>query len=922
MKSYRVCLALMALLIASSLAPAQTIPTGKLVGTVTDQDGAPLPGVSITIKSPSLILPQMSTESSEAGYFRFLTLPSGKYQVKFEMPGMKSVIREEMVVSAGLTTTLDLVLEQSPVEEEVTVIGKAPTVDLEKNKTGTTFTSDLLQGLPLPRDFHAIYNIAPGMFSRTSHGSDARSNKFTVDGVMHQDPVTGDPIMEIGFNAIEEVIVDTGGHQAEYGSVKGALVQVLTKSGGNNFSGETPLFFRNKKMQSDNTKGTPFVGQFVGFDYRFQPGLSLGGPIQKDKLWFFTSMNIDSQVFYVQGFPAYGTQAEPCHLDIYIPFLKFTWQLTPKDRIVASGYWHGYFQDNRDANQWRTVDTTFKEDRGGWLGTIQWTRTFTNNFLFNLKAAYYDFHQTLLAKTNKPPYVDTKDSVITGGIGSDWWYTRDRFQLNQDATFFKDNWFGRHEFKAGMNFEYSFDSTDTQYYSDPRFEGKFPAGFKAVDVTLVNGVPTWVWVGEEFTKDDDLIQLGLFAQDTWSPTKRLAVNLGLRYDYSLGRFPPQKRKGSDVWVNEKTINAMELHTVSPRLGLSFDPFGNGKTVLRAHYGRYHQPLIMILYYFGNPNQRRSFSVRLNPDWTEWYRTGVYEPTTNYIDPDIRSPYADEINFGFEREIIEDLSFSATFIAKWEKDLIEDVDSNHLNMDLLKKSGELKWTGYNEKKGIDPKTGQSITYYEMRPDFGTYRWYYTNIPGTLRKYRGLELKAIKRMSKNWAMQASYVWSKGEGLLNTTRDQSTGVSGYYNNPNVHINATGRLDFQREHMVRIQTIYIAPLGFLLSAHYQFGSGVPYTRSLRSLEAGLGSLYQGIVTILAEPRGTYQLPDQHLLDIRVEKDFRLGPGHLCLMADVFNVFNANTTTSVGVRTNVDFQRVYGILGPRYLSIGAAYRF
>ena len=119
----------------------------------------------------------------------------------------------------------------------MTVVGKSPTVDLEKTQTGTTYTKDLIQSLPLTRDLSAIFNAAPGMFSRTSHGSDARSNEFVVDGVKMQDPVTGDPYQTVPWNAIDEVVIETSNQKAEYGAVKGALVQVITKAGGNTSAG-------------------------------------------------------------------------------------------------------------------------------------------------------------------------------------------------------------------------------------------------------------------------------------------------------------------------------------------------------------------------------------------------------------------------------------------------------------------------------------------------------------------------------------------------------------------------------------------------------------------------------------------------------------------------------------------------------------
>jgi outer membrane receptor protein involved in Fe transport len=910
----------------------QMIPTGKLLGTVSDTNNVPLPGVTITISSPSLILPQLAAVTNERGLYKFFSLPSGQFKVVFEIQGFKTLIREGIIINAESTTTLDVRLEQGAIQESVTVVGQAPVVDLQKTQTGTTFNKDLLQSLPLPRDLSNIFNAAPGMFARTSHGSDARANDFVVDGVKMQDPVTGDPYQTVPWNAIDEVEIETSNQKAEYGTVKGALVQVITKAGGNSFGGGLNFYFRNKSLQSDNTKGTQLEGQFVGFRWQYIPGFSFGGPIKKDKVWFFTSLDVDRNSAYIQSFPAPTTvggtppQSLPTAQDTYAPFAKVTWQLNPKNRIVASGYWRKYGWDHRDAGWWTIADANARENSAVTLGTVQWSNTLSNNLFFNLKTSWYALHQYILARDTLSPHWDLEDGVNRGGYGSDWWYYRRRLQANGDLTYFLDNWLGSHELKTGFSFEYAYDVTDNQYYQDPHFPaGTFPAGFKAVDVEYWDGVPLDTWVGEEYRSRNNLIQSGGFVQDTWSPTKSLTVNLGLRLDMAKSMYPPQKKKGTGEWVNQQTITAMSFTMFSPRFGVSYDPFGTGKTVLKANYGRYYSPLTGIFTYFNNPNQRSWFIAFLLPDYTVDYTWPINSPALNSIDPNTKSPYADEINFGFERELIEDMSFSTMVILKWERNLIDDVDGGHANIDLFRQTGQLEWTGYHAVTGTDPLTGNPATFYEWDSDFGNFAYVTMNIPGTSRKYRGLEFKLTKRMSRRWAMQASYVWSRGTGILNTSRDQSTGASGFFDDPNTMINAYGRLDYQREHLVKVQGTYLGPWGINLSAYYQFGSGVPYTRRLRSIEAGL-SLYQGAVTIYVEPRGTEKMPDQHLLDVRLEKTFNVWRGQIGLQVDAYNLFNNNRATSVGSLTNVDWsstlQRVYSIMSPRYIQFGVVYRF
>ena len=918
-----------------ALAFGQMTPTGKLTGTVTDDGKAPLPGVSVKISSPSLILPEMATVTNEDGLYRFFSLPSGTYKIVFELQGFKTGVREGIIVRAQGNIVIDMTLAPGEINESITVVGLSPTVDMQKTQTGSTFTTELIETLPLSRDLASIFNSAPGMFARTSHGSDARSNNFIVDGVKMQDPVTGDPYQTVPWNAIDEVEIETSNQKAEYGAVKGALVNVITKAGGNEFSGGVNFYFRDKSLQSDNTQGTPLEGQFVGFRRQFVPGFSLGGPIVKDKLWFFTSLDVDLSSSYIQGFPAPATyggpqpQSAPTNQNTYAPFAKLTWQLGQKDKIVASAYYRLYNWDHRNASRWTVLDANSKEDSAVTIANVQWTKTISNNFFTNVKAAWYSLHQYILARNDLAPLVDeATDNINRGGAGSDWWYTRRRLQLAGDATRFVDNWAGSHEFKLGFDSEFAFDTTETQYYQDPHFEGVFPEGFKAVDIYLWDGVPNWAWVGTEYKQKNNLVQIGGYLQDTWSPIKRLTINLGVRYDFAQGSYPPQKTRDGSEWVNETTIKAMTFNMLSPRLGLSFDPIGDNKTVVRANFGRYYAPLLMIYYYFNNPNQRSSFWAQLNPDWSVNYTTPVWSPGMTAVDPDISSPYADELNIGIERELFEDFSLSVTYIAKWEKNLIDDVDRAHLDWDAYLETGDLVWSGYHAVTGTDPWTDNDVTFYEMNEDFGDYHFVFQNVPGTARKYRGLETKLTKRMSDRWALQASYVWSRGVGVLNTSRDQSTGFTGFYDDPNSMINAYGRLDYQREHLVKVQGTYAGPWGINASAYYQFGSGVPYSRVIRTYEAGLGSLYQGGVAIFAEPRGSYEMPDQHLLDIRIEKTFPVWRGELGVQFDAYNVFNNNRATSVGNTTNydwfqgVDGQAIYGIMGPRYMQLGLIYKF
>jgi len=220
------------LILISFPAIAQVTQTGTLDGTVYDQEKQPLPGVTVSIKSPALILPSMEMVTTEHGRYRFPALPPGTYSITFKLQGFKTLVREGIIVNVGVTTTLDVVLEQSALEENVVVTGQAPTVDIQRTVMTSTMTKDLLQNLPASRNISAFFNMAPGVTGDVAHGSSERDNTYNIDGVNMTDPVTGTRAGTFSVDIMEELSIQTGALPAEYGSVRGAVVNAVTKSGG------------------------------------------------------------------------------------------------------------------------------------------------------------------------------------------------------------------------------------------------------------------------------------------------------------------------------------------------------------------------------------------------------------------------------------------------------------------------------------------------------------------------------------------------------------------------------------------------------------------------------------------------------------------------------------------------------------------
>jgi len=379
---------------------------------------------------------------------------------------------------------------------------------------------------------------------------------------------------------------------------------------------------------------------------------------------------------------------------------------------------------------------------------------------------------------------------------------------------------------------------------------------------------------------------------------------------------------------------MIWNTLSPRVGLNYDIFGDGKTVFKASFGRYYIANILQFFVTVNPNSFITYRYRLNPDFTPKGSLYSASSTANdRMDPDIKSPYLDELTVGIEREIIRDLSLGVRYIKKWDRNLIEGVDITALDLDKLMSGADIftVWTNYEPVNVVDPFDGKAVTFWRMKNTAVLARNYYTNPPGAERNYDGVEVTLNKRFSNRWMMMASYVYAKSRGLIGTDFDDSWTGTGYFNNPNAHINAYGNFPLERRHQFKLQGLWQGPWGFNVSGYFRYLDGTRWTRTIRSIDLGL-SLPQGTVTIYAEPRGSRKLPPLKILDLRVEKTFNILSGRkIGLFVDVFNVLNANTATDVWTQSSrsttvagktVYFGQTTSIMDPRIARIGFRFDF
>jgi hypothetical protein len=923
--------------VLTSTASAQLNQTGTLVGTVADNQGQPLPGVTITIKSPAIILPQMGALTSEKGLYRYLSLPPGLYEITFSLEGMNTLVRKEVKISVGQTTTIDAVLEQKSLSESVVVVGRAPTIDLQSNTKSTNLDRAFLAAIPAARNLDSFFNMAPGVIAEqnnanglmsSANGSGVRDNTFNMDGVNMTAPDVGTQMVEFGMDIIDEISIQSGGLPAEYGDAAGAFVNVVTRSGGNKLSGSASVYYNSENLQSNNTAGTPLAGTKSGFKYIFEPGITLGGPVIKDKVWFFTNLSLNSKSANIPGYPYDQAGQVPAKQFRPYPFIKLTFQPSQADRFTLSYNFSDLRQDNVGASSFNTEASTIKWSQPAHIFNLQWTRMFSSSFYGDFKIGYFKSHIDLRAKNNEPAMVDILTNRVSGGYGVTDLYTATRFQANSNGTYFVDGLAGSHEFKAGVELQLTGSTRNFDPSIDPR------NGMS--QIMTIMGTPLYGLAFAPVHSKLATTNLHGYLQDTWKPFKRLTFNLGLRLTHQEGRVPAQNQSEGPqtflgVTFNRSVTNSLtpiRRTSLSPRLGLVYDLTGDGKTLIKASYSRYVQANVTDYYAKANPNGFFVYAQALMPNGAPIpgaYMLAVY-PTAaqvGYNGSGLKSPRSDEVTVAVERELFTNWSLSARYIKKWDRNLVEDVDANQLDMNSLMNDGELVWTNWTQVPFTDPYDGGQ-KYFWSQKSILAQNLYLVNPPGAKRDFDGLEVTLAKRYSEGWSVMASYVWQNSRGLIGTDWTNSYTGSTLYNDPNAHINAVGRLPLERRNQVKLQGMVTGPWGINVSGFFRYYSGQRYTRLVANTDLGI-PLSQGQAIINAETKGSRGLPAQAILDMRLEKIFRLGGVSLGLFADGFNLLNGNKATEVQVRSDslaLIFAQMTRIEDPSAVRLGFRFEF
>ncbi|MBZ0090565.1 MAG: TonB-dependent receptor plug domain-containing protein, partial [Thermoanaerobaculia bacterium] len=776
------------------------------------------------------------------------------------------------------------------------------------NKVATSFTSEYLEKQPVQRNYYQIIKAAPGVnadYTSSSGsamlaygGTSESQNAFTLDGVNVADAGAGQHWILPSIQWMEEIQVAGLGAAAEYGGYTGAIINGVTKSGGNKVEGGVEIFYQPTDWVADNTPDS------VDEEFKFEDySVSLGGPVVQDKLWYFLSGEYWHQVTTPYG--AVDTS------DREIPRLlgKLTFQANEANRLSLMTEWDSVTNERRGISESTLPEASSKQEAPGTSVSIGWESLINDSNFTNVRLTGYDGRDDYLPYngTELPGRIDEDSGIAWTNQAIQELNHRRIVTLDASWSLFADGLFGdddSHTFKFGAAYEDA-SSSDRwlrnggfTYYDDSSLCESF-------DAYLANPScgPYYVERGwGEYNAHPEFTGLALYAQDSLR-LDRVTINAGLRYGSYDGGW--QSGHG-DASVYDASF-------VDPRVGLVWDVKGDARTALKVHWGRYHDKMYTYLY------DREASGEAVVPDldcyWDD--ETGGYtdcdEPTVIAARMgEVDHPYVDETLVSFEQQVGANMLIGIDLLDRRFNSIMAMVNANQ---------------DYELLTGSNPITGGDLPIWNLLSEAD---FVLTTDNGAYRDFQSATVRLDKRYSDGWSLRSSLVWTDLEGNIL----KNNGYANEFRDRNGLYNADGRMDLAfSEWEFKLSGTVDLPWGFQFGGQYTFLSGWYWTPYGRVSGLDYNSSIGRDINLVE--RGSEQLDDRSLVDLRLAWGTQLGDtARLTASLEVFNAFNEDTVVDVYNRWGSyrisrdtwtprdDFGTPYQIERPREIRAGLRFEF
>lgn len=946
----------------SSLVRAQNLSNSSIDGTVTDESDATLPGVTVTLMSPALQVPQLTQVTDGEGRYRFVDIPRGTYQVRFELTGFDLMVRPDLVVNAGSAARVNITMKVGTLQETVTVSGASPVVDVSTTRGGQNVSTDLLSfELPGLKQMADVIQMSPGMHATDGYkpgaiGLNARA-RFNTYGIASGN--TNVTVMVDGFKIIansipdlantEEVDVRSYGNTAEVKEA-GAMINVITKSGGNDFHGrysEAYMIQPSNNLDAELASRGLTIGSEL--EYFNDATADLGGRILRDKVWFFGSyrdrrnkttrpglqLNAGPDGQYLTGDepPAYPKAT------LTNPTIKGQYQMTDKMQFVAD-YAREITRSDSDsqgtpfgAQPTATPDFShlafeatqvFEWIPTRWKAEMKGTPTSTLLYDVQYGRSTYLLNYSQQPACGTSPGIYDRTSLMVTGCGlqreSDFtMWVGDASMTWMPSDFLE----GDHQFKFGFQLSRRDITGNTKVMANNNINLMFDT---------VNGVPN---TGIQFEHNNAPVEpdnwdnvYSLYLTDQWRIGPRLTLNLGLRYDYQHSFVPEQTRQAGPFSIAQTfpLVEVGKWNRIAPRVAAAWDVTGAGKMVVKATYGKFNTEAALSADYnrngsfttqwrWNDANRDRQYQngeVNFDPQGPDFITSG--SAANNRINPDLELSHVHEGTASMEVEVAPNLAVRGLWVLKYNA-------SDYATINYLRPYSAFNIPIERTDPGADGRLGTGddggrVTIYDFDPAYlgasfvGNQA---TNRPdGRNDYYNSFEGSITRRLAGSWSLLAAYTATKYHRYL-VSIPQSPNDE-YYD-----------LDDKWRWNFKLNGNYNFPKDITVGAIVQVLNGAYGQRTyvFRATDASGPPLRQLTqVNLRMEPFGSQQEEAQVTFNMRLSKMLRLGDKRLNLAADALNVMNANSPVAATYVSGPSYGRVNDILPPRSVRFGVTFDF